>query len=170
MPPPQFSDGYWTFWTQGAAMPRQVKDARISTRAAREKLKRGGKPYYREISPGQHLGYRKLKTGGKWTVRVYAGDGRYRTETLALADDHDEADGRRVLTYEQAQDYARKRSAEIIAADDGGHVGPYTVKAAFNDYLAMLGKEGRDTRDARWRVDHIVDELGSIELRNLKKR
>jgi len=151
-------------------MPRQVKDARIGSRSAREKLKRGGKPFYREISPGVHLGYRKLKTGGKWTVRAYAGDGRYMTETLALADDHDEADGKRVLTYEQAQEMARKRSAEMLAADEGGHVGPYTVEAAFRDYLAMLGKEGRDTRETRRRIGHIVDALGSVELRRLKKK
>lgn len=151
-------------------MPRQVKDARIGSRSAREKLKRGGKPFYREISPGVHLGYRKLKTGGKWTVRVYAGDGRYRTETLALADDHDEADGKRVLNYEQAQELARARSAEILAADEGGHVGPYTVKAAFDDYLGMLGKENRDTRETRRRVGHVVDALGHIELRRLKKK
>lgn len=151
-------------------MPRQVKDARIGSRSAREKLKRGGKPFYRELSPGLHLGYRRLKTGGKWTVRVYAGDGQYRTETLALADDHDEADGKHVLTYEQAQELARARSAEILAADEGGHVGPYTVKAAFDDYLGMLGKENRDTRETRRRIGHVVDALGRVELRRLKKK
>lgn len=151
-------------------MPRQVKDSKISTRSAREKLKRGGKPYFREISPGLHLGYRKLKAGGKWTVRVYAGDGRYLSETLALADDHDEADGARVLTYEQAQDLARKRSAEMLATDEGGHVGPYTVSAAFTDYLAMLARENRDTRETRRRISHVTDALGDIELRRLKKK
>lgn len=150
-------------------MPRQVKDAKISTRTAREKLKRGGKPYYREISPGLHLGYRKLKTGGKWTVRVYSGDGRYLTETLALADDHDEADGKRILTYEQAQHFVRKRATELLAADESGHVGPYTIRAAFDDYLAMLAKESRDGRDSRQRIDSIASAIGHIELRRLKK-
>jgi len=151
-------------------MPRQVQDAKLGTRSAREKLKAGGKPHYREIGPGLHLGYRKLKTGGKWTLRAYAGDGRYLTETIAIADDHDEADGNRILDYGQAQKMARKRSAEILAADDGGHVGPYTVKAAFDDYLAMLAKESRDTRETRRRIGHIMEALGAIELRSLKKQ
>jgi integrase len=151
-------------------MPRQVKDATLGTRNARSKLKAGGKPHYREIGPGLHLGYRKLKTGGKWTVRVYAGDGKYLTKTIAVADDHDEADGKRVLDYGQAQQLARRRSAEILAADEGGHVGPYNVKAAFDDYLAMLAHENRDTRDTRGRIGHIVEALGNIELQKLKKK
>ena len=101
-------------------MPRQVKDAKIGNRTARNKLKRQGKPYYREISPGLHLGYRKLKTGGKWVVRLYI-EGKYLTETMAVADDHDEADGIRILDYGQAQKLARKRAAELRATNASGH-------------------------------------------------
>ena len=149
-------------------MPRQVKDAKIGNRTARSKLKRQGKPYYREISPGLHLGYRKLKIGGKWVVRLYL-EGKYLTETLAVADDHDEADGIRILDYGQAQKLARKRAAEFRAANVGGHVGPYTVKTAFDDYLESLKREGRDGREVRRRIGHIKNALGDKQLDNLKK-
>jgi integrase len=149
-------------------MPRQVKDAKIGNRTARSKLKKQGKPYYREISPGLHLGYRKLKTGGKWVVRVYL-EGKYLTETLAVADDHDEADSIRILDYGQAQKLARKRATELRAANDSGHVGPYTVKAALDDYLGSLKREGRDGREVRRRIGHIKKALGDKQLAKLRK-
>ena len=35
----------------------------------RGKLKPSGKPYYKSIGEGLHLGYRKNKVEGKWVVR-----------------------------------------------------------------------------------------------------
>lgn len=150
-------------------MPRQVKDAKIGNRTARSKLKKQGKPYYREISPGLHLGYRRLKTGGKWVVRVYL-EGDYVTRTLAIADDHDEVDGTRILNYGQAQELARKRAAELRAENAGGRVGPYTVENALDDYLEKkLKKEGRDGREVRRRIGHIKTALGDKQLSKLKE-
>ena len=40
-------------------MARRVRDSDLETRAARGKLKARGKPYYRAIGEGLHLGYRK---------------------------------------------------------------------------------------------------------------
>ena len=45
-------------------MARTVQDALIGTREARRKLKISGKPLYRSIDTGLHLGYRKGKRGG----------------------------------------------------------------------------------------------------------
>jgi integrase len=150
-------------------MPRQVNDATLQNRTSRGKLKVGGKPHYREIDPGRHLGYRRLKTGGKWTVRVYAGDGKYLTETLAIADDHTDADGKMILDFAQAQKLARKRATEILAAAEGLHIGPYTVQHAIDDYLTHLGEDGgRDGPEVRRRVGTIGEILGDIKLSALK--
>lgn len=46
-------------------MPKTVRDSSLETRAARARLKVAGKPYYRAVDEGLHLGYRKGKTAGK---------------------------------------------------------------------------------------------------------
>jgi hypothetical protein len=46
-----------------ALVARTVKDARLETRTARAVLKPAGKPYYKTIEEGLHLGYRKNRTG-----------------------------------------------------------------------------------------------------------
>ena len=41
-------------------MARSLRDSRLETREARLRLKPRGKPYWRLIEPGLHLGYRRL--------------------------------------------------------------------------------------------------------------
>src|SRR5215471_17256853 len=69
-------------------MARKVRDKDLDSRTARAKLKVSGKPYYRSLDEGLHIGYRKGKTSGKWVVRYYLDDGKYAVETLdVVADD-----------------------------------------------------------------------------------
>ena len=88
-------------------MARHVRDASLESRTARAKLKPSGKPYYRAIGQGLHLGYRKGKTEGKWVLRRYVGNQNYAVETIAVADDLVDADGVGVLNFYQAQERAR---------------------------------------------------------------
>ena len=53
----------------------------------RRKLKASGRPYWRAIGKGLHIGYRKGKTDGVWVVRRYLGGQTYKLETIAEADD-----------------------------------------------------------------------------------
>src|SRR5277367_2313012 len=63
---------------------RRIKTAR----AARIRLKPAGKPYYRSLEHGLHLGYRKPLSGpGRWIARYYIGNQKYETEKIAAADD-----------------------------------------------------------------------------------
>ena len=55
------------------AMPRIVRDTRLETRESRRKLNPAGKPYWRLLDEGLHIGYRKGQSGGKWVVRRYVG-------------------------------------------------------------------------------------------------
>jgi len=91
-------------------MARRVRDANLETRAARSKLKPSGKPYWRAIGPGLHIGYRKGKRGAVWTVRRYAGGESYNESTIGQADDAVDADGDWVLDFWQAQERARVAS------------------------------------------------------------
>jgi hypothetical protein len=44
-------------------MARTVRDAALGTRSARLRLAPRGKPYWRELEQGLHLGYRRRATG-----------------------------------------------------------------------------------------------------------
>ena len=93
-------------------MARTVKDEKIGSPTARAGLAPNGKPYYRALHDGLHLGCRKGKGAGKWVARWYLGEGRYRVETIAQADDKNDANGVDIVIFRQAQDAARKLYAE----------------------------------------------------------
>ena len=67
-------------------MARTIKDASLDSRTARGRLRARGKPYYRSLEPGLHLGYRKPLAGsGKWVARHYIGNQSYEVESLAIS-------------------------------------------------------------------------------------
>jgi integrase len=142
-------------------MPRSVRDAKLDTRAAREKLKARGKPHYRTLDPGLHLGYRKLKgQPGRWVVRFYIGKQSYETETIATADDFSTANGVDVLNWQQVQEEARRRRDARVRAAAGK--GPFTVADAIKLYVEALAAEGRKTTDTEQRASAmILPGLGS---------
>jgi integrase len=151
-------------------MPRKVRDASLETRTARSRLPVRHKPYFRLIEPGLHLGYRKLTSGpGTWLVRRYGGDGRYSAQNLrtadgalVLADDFEDADGARILSFAQAQQAARWPRGHRRSA------GGYTVADALDDYLEFLESDGRaphSVRDSRYRAEaFILPQLKSVKL------
>ena len=67
-------------------MGRKVKGKTLDTIEARRKVKPQGKPYYRAIDRGLHLGYRKLKgQAGTWLARHYLGDQAYEVEAAVIS-------------------------------------------------------------------------------------
>jgi integrase len=127
-------------------MARHVRNPKVDSRTAREKLKPSGKPHYSVLGGKLHLGYRKGKSGGKWVLRRYVGDGAYVVETMAEADDFADADGVNVLTFHQAQDKARERAQALAEEDRIAALGPsVTVRDAIEAYLTI-----RDTREAQY--------------------
>jgi len=159
-------------------MARTVLDQKLETRAARAKLKPSGKPYYRSIEPGLHLGYRKGKgAGGKWVMRRYVGGGNYEVSTLGTADDSDSslADGEIIFTFAQAQDRARRRALEAnrTAAGLSTRGGLYTVKSAIEDYITAYSAGhtkggGKALPDLRKRADaFIIPQFGDTEAAKL---
>jgi integrase len=112
-------------------MARRVRDKDIETREARRKLKLSGKPHWKAIGLGLHVGYRKGRRGGVWVVRRYCGGQRYKVESIALADDIENANGVEVLDFWQAQTLARE-----MRTPGARGAGGYTVGQAVADYLA----------------------------------
>src|SRR5262245_16050441 len=132
---------------RGIGMGRKVRDTSLETRSARLKLPTGGKPRWRLLEAGLHLGYRRPKDGkgsGTWIARRYVGQGFYQEKALGSADDFMDADGHTFKTFSQAQEEARswwqgQRRKDLGLGGDGG---PYTVRTACEDYLKHYGAEG----------------------------
>jgi hypothetical protein len=92
-------------------MGKRVKEVALGTRTARMKLAPRHKPYFRLVTEGVHIGYRRSTVpnrAGTWLARRYL-SGAYETEILATADDLPDlpADGAKVLTFGQAETAAR---------------------------------------------------------------
>jgi len=148
-----------------SGMPRTVRDAALESRTARARLKPSGKPYYRSIDPGLHLGYRKGIAGGKWVMRWYVGEGDYRLKTVGLADDTADGDGVAVLDFKQAQGLIRQRHVELVRVAKGlpSQDGPYSVRACVEEYLAFLEANRKSAKDARWRAEALIlPRLGNV--------
>ncbi|MDQ6703364.1 MAG: site-specific integrase [Pseudomonadota bacterium] len=150
-------------------MSKTVRERKLDSPAARAKLKASGKPYWRAIDPGVHLGYRKGLNGGKWVLRRYLGKETYHVETIGAADDHSAADGIDTFDFFQAQRKAREIAAQAKAPESPG--GPFTVAAAMDSYFARLEHEGsKSLSDARGRAAlHILPALGDVPVADLTR-
>ena len=150
-------------------MSRTVRDAKLETRAARDRLAPGAKLHWRTLVPQKvHLGYRRRKKGrpGHWVVRSYlgldaGGVGRYRKATLGLADDFQDADGERVLSYADAQ-------ALALDARPGAPRGAPTVADAVAQYVAWLKVHKATGAQVEQRAAlHILPALGATKVMDL---
>jgi hypothetical protein len=91
--------------------------------------------------------------GGNWTKRV------------AIADDHEEADGENVLTWWQAQDKARK----LARGNNADATRPATVKDAVDAYEKDLIARPRGRVSPRL-GDHAACALANLALRGNSER
>lgn len=131
-------------------MARTVRDARLETRAARDRLKTGDTVHWRTLVPGElHLGYRRRSPGvpGVWSYRRFVGKSEtlrsgYKKKVLGVADDFQDADGGAVLSFADAQ---RLAHGEARQAEGGvSQVSTATVREVLETYVAA-----RDAREAR---------------------
>jgi integrase len=153
---------------------RTVREARLETRTARDRLPAREKPHYRTVIPQLlALGYKKRHAGtaGYWVGRRYIGEeGRdddkgspYRLTTLGLADDYADADGEKVLTFGQAQDKSREWAMPAAAPRE-----PMKVGQALEAYLRHLEKDSKSVGDARSRTKaHILPAFGKTAISDL---
>jgi integrase len=147
---------------------KTVRERKLDSPAARAKLKHSGKPYWRAIDTGLHLGYRKGLNGGKWVLRRYLGKETYHVETIGAADDHSVSNGVETLDFFQAQRKVREVAALAKAP---ATCGPFTVAAAMDSYFERLEHEGsKSLADARGRTKlHILPNLGTIAVADLTR-
>ncbi len=125
--------------------------------------------------------YRRPKNGaaGVWLARWYDKDTRkQRQERIGNADDHAEADGMGVYSYEQAFAKAdlwfktRNRFALLAAEGEVVPEGPYTVADAMKDYLHDAKRRGMkghlNTEQAA--NAQILPVLGAVAVAKLTRR
>lgn len=156
-------------------MARSVRAPKLDTRSARAKLGIRREPYWAIMVKGSAIGYRKAPSGGTWIARFRDDDGRQHYQALGAADDHQEADAIKVFTFIQAQDKARewfRLKAKEAAGDLAPMDGPYTVKAAMDDYVAAYKRKGGKAADrTQGTIDaHILPILGDLPVAKLTKR
>ena len=139
-------------------MARKVSFSAMASRSARLNkftIRRG--PYSGpSLARGILLMYRRNKTNGTWVLKVSNGHGAYWTKAFALADDFEDADGRNVLTFYQAQDAAKK-----LARGEDGSAGnaPITVDGALTAYKTDLEARGANPYNADWPRIHLSGAL-----------
>ena len=148
-------------------MAGTVKHAKLESRTSRSRLKRGRQPHWQALMPSRvHLGYQCWKGDkeGRWVLRRYIGNNKYRRVTLGRADDAAAADGEHVLTFEQAGAKARA----MVAAPNGGKVERLTVRQAMARYVDYKHSQGQPVNDLLGRSDaHILPALGDLVVAEL---
>jgi len=127
-------------------MARSIR-SKLEGRSTRLTLRPRRKPYYERIGTGCWLGYRRLKTNGRWVLRVLKGGSEW-TKAFAEADDYDESNQKSIMTYFEAQTYAKTLAG--AGRDGTAKAGerPVTVAQAVDAYEANLRKHGRDPTNA----------------------
>lgn len=146
------------------------RESKINTRTGRAALASRTAPYYRNISKGLAVGYYRGAKGTTWVARHFS-SGKMRKTALGLTDDIQDADGVRVLSFDQAQKAAQDWLNRLMQEDTGEMIGgSYTVADACRDYLKHLVKVKRKPQGSTQAIvnAHILPTLGTIELAKLR--
>lgn len=145
---------------------RTVNQAQITRKTHRLKLAVRKAPYYRELSDGLHIGYRRLSndSAGRWLVRERQADGRYKERSIGTADDLILPDGDRVLSYDQAVSATQGKAAEI-------HSGMPMLHQAIDEWLA--GKmttmtNERSRQHVRWQAKTLRAQWSDLALNRVR--
>ncbi|MCZ6588231.1 MAG: site-specific integrase [Alphaproteobacteria bacterium] len=154
-------------------MAQHRTNPKIDSRTARADLAPRAKPYFFELEPELHLGYRRGKRGGVWVVRRYVGGGKYEIQKIGRADDDGDAVSPDVLSYAAAQIEARRVAARMMGLepDEKPSRGPYTVAQACANYMIEhANKHNRAPGETQNIIDDaILPQLGNIDVRRLTR-
>jgi integrase len=149
-------------------MPRTIVDAKLETRASRQRLAPSKKPYWKTLIPRKlHLGYRKKRKeqSGIWLMREYLGGERYRVAPLGLADDYTEPNAKNlVFSFSDAQKIAYERRLQI----ETGPKDELTVAGAIAAYVTWMKLHRATGHEVARRAElHILPTLGKLKVSDL---
>ncbi len=162
-------------------MSRTTDDFSLQTPAARARLFPNAEPYYRAISQGLALGYRRAARGGSWLARIRLPEtARYVESKLGRADDLGLiADEKATMTYDQAVRAARLAFAQAEARRTSGTL-PGAERKIVGDLLDLYvegyisgdarvkEKPGRDLTNVKSIIErHLRPALGTVRIDHL---
>jgi len=150
-------------------MARTVRDSRIDTRSARQRLRAQREPYWRKIARGRYLGYRRAREGGSWIARYRDPVGQQHYRSLGSADDALDANGSSMLTFEQAQECACEWFAQMEGhGTEERKRGAYTIMDCTQDYLNWVKLHRKSYRHLKTYIDaYILPKLGRVDTAKL---
>jgi integrase len=145
-------------------MPRKARSS-FESASARLRLpfKENKKPYWERLGPGLSLGYRRNDHAGSWSIRAADGAGGEWLKRIGTADDYEPANGKDVLSYEQAVAEARRL---YRSKDDTEHdpTKPVSLDEALTRYEVDLKARSARTSNARLARHHLTPSLLSKPL------
>jgi integrase len=128
----------------------------LETSTARLRLAVQKKPYRHRLGPGRWVTYRRNEGPGAWSVIGVDGRGKEWLKKIGVADDHEPADGKQILTFAQAVDLALKLTRDSEVENVGQ---PTTLKSALADYDRDLVARGAGRYNAKWALVHAPASL-----------
>jgi hypothetical protein len=127
------------------------------SRSARLRLKIRRLPYSGpSLARGISLMYRRNKTNGTWVLKAGDGHGSYWTKGFALPDDFENSDAKNVLTFQEAQDAAKKLARRENGSADNA---PITLDGALKAYRRDLETRNANLYNADWPRLHLSSVL-----------
>lgn len=131
----------------------------ITTKGARQALKKRREPHWMRIRQGQYLGFRR--GAETWVVRFRNSAGKQEYEALTEVTEYDDA-------LKAAETWLQHRGASGARAAKRG-----TVREALESYLDWLESQGRDrtAKTIRTKFKQVVwdDPLGELQLSQLAR-
>lgn len=150
-------------------MARIARDSRLETREARRKLKQQHEPYWKQIHPGLFIGCRKGAKGSVWFVRRLV-DGKYQKKKIGIVDDYQDANGKDVFDYKQAQRAALAYS-DLPTDKEKQLTGTYTVQDAVDEYLEWFKANRKSYDGTKQSINrHIIPAFGNKDIKSLTTR
>ena len=138
-------------------MARRQRNNSLESRTARLKLAVRRRPYPgAKLARGKQMQYRRNKGNGTWLLKVSDGHGKPWTKAFAQADDFDDSDNKTILTFFEAQDFAKGLTRREHGSDDNA---PITVCGALTDYRADLTARSANPYNAEWPRVHLTSVL-----------
>jgi integrase len=137
----------------------KIHSKELETRTQRSKLIPRRKPYSLRIAPGIRLGYRRNEGAGTWNVLCADGTGGSWLKRIAIADDHEDADGKTIMDFWQAIESARKLARATDGVNDAER--PATVKEALGAYRRDLVARDGNEANATVLLNHISPGLAA---------
>jgi integrase len=157
------------------SMSRTIRNQRLDSRDGRSKLPVRREPHWVRLGKGWHLGYRKIASDrGTWIARYRPENyGKRVYRSLGEADDIQDADDSKFLSFRQAQLAAERFFREAQAEGDDGvprRGSELTVSDALADYFADREAHGhKSVSSDRARAAGLIEPvLGAFEVRKLK--